>query len=163
MGSSSRYAPRLWNIEFFTFIGLELGKFLEISSMTMERANLSKIWLKLEVPNREVIPNILEVESPMGLLLINISPFPCVDGTFTAILGHQLLMHEVPVGLGAAIQHTAEEERSTTHNAAVHQYKGWINTPGRGRLTPLTYLDYLLPPPALKNPCSFVGELLQQH
>lgn len=53
----------LWNTQFFVFIGMELGRLLEIALSTIARENLSEAWVKLEISNRSAIPTKLEVES----------------------------------------------------------------------------------------------------
>lgn len=38
-----------WNSDFFSYVGNDLRKLLEIFLVTKERANFSKAWLKLKV------------------------------------------------------------------------------------------------------------------
>lgn len=88
--------------------------------MITERANLSKAWLKLEAPNRKVIPHILKVEYPMGLSLISISSLSCNDVPFTASSRLHLSWNVIPIGFGDMLYDAAEYEGSTTHNVAIH-------------------------------------------
>lgn len=118
-----------------------MGRHLEIPSASMERVNLLEAWLKLEVPNREVIPHILEVESPVGLALISISSLSCVEVPLSAISGHHVTSRKIAAIFGTAIHDaTEEEDRSRLRDVQGDAYqdsRSQSNLPVKGRPSPV--------------------------
>lgn len=78
-GAGGGVSLSIWNTQFFTFLGLEQGRLIEIHLITVARENLTEAWLKLEVPNRADIPHFIEVDTPAGLAVINIKLFSYED------------------------------------------------------------------------------------
>lgn len=59
------------------FLGWNLDESLKY---TIAKVNLIEVWFKIEISNREAIPCNMEVESHMGISIINISLFSSFDG-----------------------------------------------------------------------------------
>lgn len=43
-------------IKFFTFIGVEFGRLIEVSLVTIQKTNLTEVWLKVEIQESNEVP-----------------------------------------------------------------------------------------------------------
>lgn len=69
----------LWHEEFFKNLGAEFGKLVEISPRSVDRTNLSEVWLKINVKDLSMVPAVVSVLRVQGDYRLGVRVYGVVD------------------------------------------------------------------------------------
>lgn len=77
----------MWNEQFISIIGSDLGHLLEISPAMVGRVDITIAWIKVRVSDQAGLPLMLDVVSPTGHSTIKVASFSFREVSYFAFTG----------------------------------------------------------------------------